>query len=150
MTTGAKPRINEVLPEAAWDILEDDSSAVLVDVRTKSEWAFVGVPDLSSLSSARLLQVEWAQLPNMSRNPRFVGEVLEQLGDKIPHTFLFLCRSGVRSEASAIAVQEHLAGLGQKAECVNVLGGFEGDLNEDGHRGRKNGWKVAGLPWRQS
>jgi len=149
MDSVAKPRIKEVLPEAAWEILERDPSAVLVDVRTKSEWAFVGVPDLSSLTS-RLLQVEWAQLPNMSRNPRFVGEVLEQLGDKIPQTFLFLCRSGVRSEAGAIAVLDHLASLGQGAECVNILGGFEGDLNEGGHRGHKNGWKVAGLPWRQS
>ncbi|MCI2400232.1 hypothetical protein MN188_12590 [Aliiroseovarius sp. N1Y82] len=86
----------------------------------------------------------------MSQNPRFVGEVLEQLGDHIPHTFLFLCRSGVRSEAGALAVQAHLAGMGQDAECINILGGFEGDLDENGHRGSKNGWKVAGLPWRQS
>lgn len=85
MNAAAKPVISEVLPKAAWEILEGgDPTAVLVDVRTKSEWAFVGgVPDLSSLGRC-LLQVEWAQLPNMSQNPRFVGEVLEQLGDQMP------------------------------------------------------------------
>ncbi len=126
MNAAAKPVISEVLPKAAWEILEGgDPTAVLVDVRTKSEWAFVGgVPDLSSLGRC-LLQVEWAQLPNMSQNPRFVGEVLEQLGDQMPKVFLFLCRSGgVRSAAGgARAVKAHLMAQGHEADCVNVLGG---------------------------
>lgn len=149
MNAVAEPGIKEVLPEDAWRILEGDPTAVLVDVRTRSEWAFVGMPDLSSLGR-RLLQVEWAQLPNMSPNPRFVGEVLEQMGDHMPSTFLFLCRSGVRSAAGAKAVLAQLDAMGQQADCVNVLGGFEGDLDDHGHRGCTNGWKVAGLPWRQS
>ncbi|WP_421702422.1 rhodanese-like domain-containing protein [Aliiroseovarius sp.] len=149
MNAAAEPIISEVLPKAAWDILEGDPTAVLVDVRTKSEWAFVGVPDLSSLGR-RLLQVEWAQLPNMSQNPRFVGEVLEQLGDQMPKVFLFLCRSGVRSAAGARAVKAQLMAQGHEADCVNVLGGFEGDLDEHAHRGCVNGWKVEELPWRQS
>ena len=149
MNAVAEPVISELLPKAAWELLGEDPTAILVDVRTKSEWAFVGVPDLSSLGR-RLLQVEWAQLPNMSQNPRFVGEVMEQLGDTLPGTFLFLCRSGVRSDAGARAVKAHLDAMGQRAECVNVLGGFEGDLDEHAHRGCVNGWKCAGLPWRQS
>ena len=149
MNAAAEPKISEVLPRAAWEILEGDPTAVLVDVRTRSEWAFVGVPDLSSLGR-RLLQVEWAQLPNMSQNPRFVGEVLEQLGDQMPKVFLFLCRSGVRSAAGARAVKAQLMAQGHEAECVNVLGGFEGDLDEHAHRGCVNGWKVEELPWRQS
>ncbi len=149
MSSDAAPDIKQLSPKAAWDLLGEDPTAILIDVRTKSEWAFVGMPDLSSLGH-RLLLVEWAQLPNMSLNPRFVGEVMEQLGDHMPRAFLFLCRSGVRSDAGARAVQAHLNAMGQQAECVNVLGGFEGDLDEHGHRGCVNGWKVAGLPWRQS
>jgi rhodanese-related sulfurtransferase len=34
--------------------------------------------------------------------------------------------------------------------AYNVAGGFEGDLDEERHRGQRNGWKALGLPWRQS
>lgn len=148
MSSDSKPRINEVLPGDAWGILEGDSSAIMVDVRTRAEWAYVGIPDVSSLGLP-LLQVEWMRLPNMSLNPHFVGEVLEQLGDQVPDRILFICRSGIRSLKAALAVQEYLDSLGQKCECLNVATGFEGDLNDDHHRGKKNGWKVEGLPWRQ-
>jgi len=57
---------------------------------------------------------------------------------------LLLCRSGVRSKYAAIALTE----AGYKT-CYNISGGFEGDHNEDRHRGKFNGWKVAGLPWAQ-
>jgi hypothetical protein len=35
------------------------------------------------------------------------------------------------------------------AHCFNIAGGFEGDIDGNGHRG-VGGWKSAGLPWRQS
>ncbi len=35
------------------------------------------------------------------------------------------------------------------ANCFNVLDGFEGPPDEEGHRGQIAGWKAAGLPWRQ-
>jgi len=149
MSSAVKPLIGEVLPREAWDVLGTTPNAVLVDVRTRAEWAFVGVPDLTALNRP-LLQVEWAQLPDMSMNPHFVGEVMEQLGDMVPEKLLFLCRSGVRSLRAAEAVQAHLASIDQNGICLNVTSGFEGDLNEDRHRGAKNGWKVEGLAWRQS
>ncbi|HMN58636.1 MAG TPA: rhodanese-like domain-containing protein, partial [Ottowia sp.] len=34
--------------------------------------------------------------------------------------------------------------------AYNILGGFEGDLNEQAHRGQLGGWRKAGLPWRQN
>ncbi len=149
MSSEQKPRIREVFPSETWAILEQDTSAALVDVRTREEWAFVGIPDLTALNRP-LLQVEWARLPDMSLNPHFVGEVVEQLGDSAPNHLLFLCRSGVRSLRAAELVQDYLVSIGQDGECLNVATGFEGDLNDDRHRGHKNGWKVAGLPWRQS
>jgi rhodanese-related sulfurtransferase len=149
MSSDPKPRVREVLPSEAWGILEGDPSAVLVDVRTRSEWAYVGLPDISQLGR-QLLLVEWVQLPNLSLNPYFVGEVIGQLGDETPGTLLFICRSGVRSLKAAAVVQAHLDAQGQMSECINVATGFEGDLDESHHRGTKNGWKVEGLPWRQS
>ncbi|MFN3629666.1 MAG: rhodanese-like domain-containing protein, partial [Casimicrobiaceae bacterium] len=34
-------------------------------------------------------------------------------------------------------------------QVYNVLHGFEGELDEHMHRGRKNGWRHDGLPWQQ-
>ena len=35
-------------------------------------------------------------------------------------------------------------------DCVlNVIGGFEGDLDEHGQRGKLGGWRKAGMPWKQ-
>lgn len=149
MSSGPKPRVREVLPSEAWAILEGEPSAVLVDVRTRAEWAYVGLPDISVFDRQPLL-VEWVQLPNLSPNPHFVGEVIGQLGDTAPGKLLFICRSGVRSLRAAAAVQAYLDGVGQESECLNVAAGFEGDLDDDRHRGTKNGWKVEGLPWRQT
>ena len=77
-----------------------------------------------------------------SRTPGFV-DALRTVADP-KDTLVFLCRSGKRSDAAATAVAAD--GFG----CVlNVLGGFEGDLDEHGQRGRLGGWRKAGLPWKQ-
>ncbi len=57
---------------------------------------------------------------------------------------LFLCRSGARSKSAAMAMAR--AGY---TRAYNVAGGFEGNLDGEGHRGGINVWKAAGLPWRQ-
>lgn len=115
---------------------------MLVDVRTKAEWAFVGVPDTSGIGRTTAL-VEWNTYPDGSRNPRFVEELTEAgVTDDAP--VVFLCRSGARSIAAAEAATA--AGFGP---AYNVLDGFEGATNTDGHRGDA-GWRAEGLPWRQS
>ncbi len=35
------------------------------------------------------------------------------------------------------------------AAAFNILDGFEGAVDPEGHRGTTAGWKVSGLPWRQ-
>jgi rhodanese-related sulfurtransferase len=50
---------------------------------------------------------------------------------------VFLCRSGKRSDAAATATAA--AGF----SCVlNVIGGFAGDLDESGQRGKLGGWPT--------
>ena len=56
---------------------------------------------------------------------------------------LMLCRSGVRSIAAARRAAE------TGVEAYNILEGFEGDPDENGQRGRRGGWRMRGLPWRQ-
>jgi rhodanese-related sulfurtransferase len=137
----------DVAVQEAWATLDREKRAQLVDVRTVAEWNFVGVPDLATLGR-RTHCIEWQQFPSMAPNPGFVAEVvtaLEDAGADRDTPILFLCRSGARSRAAAIA----LTGAGF-TQAFNVAGGFEGDLDPDRHRGRTNGWKAAGLPWRQS
>jgi rhodanese-related sulfurtransferase len=35
-------------------------------------------------------------------------------------------------------------------KAFNIASGFEGAISPEGHRGGIDGWKAAGLPWRQS
>ena len=127
--------------EETWRALRDDSSAVLVDVRTRAEWNFVGVPDLRE-AGKELVTVEWQGFPDSTRNADFVAEVQHQV--RPDQTVYLLCRSGARSRAAAIALTA--SGF---ARCFNVAGGFEGDLDAQKHRGAAGGWKAAGLPWIQ-
>jgi len=131
----------DVTPREAWDLLASDERAVLVDVRTDAEWAYVGVPDVSSVGRD-LLGVQWQRFPTGERNPRFLAELADAgLGEGTP--VVFLCRSGVRSVGAAQAATT--AGLGP---AYNVLDGFEGPTDDEGHRGVR-GWRADGLPWRQ-
>jgi rhodanese-related sulfurtransferase len=141
--------VDELTPPAAHAALAADPSSIMVDVRTRAEWTFTGTPDLSALGKD-VLAVEWVSYPAMVPNPRFFEEVLAGAGGKLPGRVFFICRSGARSLAAARAVAAASAARGQRAHCTNVAEGFEGDLDEDGHRGTRNGWKSHGLPWRQS
>jgi rhodanese-related sulfurtransferase len=141
--------VDEVDPEQAYGILESQPGTALVDVRTRAEWAFVGLPDLAGIGRP-VWPVEWVSFPAMTRNPGFLSELAERSGGNLPERMLFICRSGARSLAAAKAVAAAMAEQGIATHCTNVAEGFEGDLDAEGRRGRVNGWKVRGLPWRQS
>ena len=133
----------DVVPATAWKILDDLEGAALVDVRTRPEWNYVGLPDLETLAKKPAL-VEWQVFPGMQVNPDFVTALSGAFADK-DAPLLFLCRSGVRSAAAAKAMTA--AGY---SRCLNVMDGFEGPLNAEAKRGSAGGWKAAGLPWRQT
>ncbi|EAP99409.1 hypothetical protein JNB_04535 [Janibacter sp. HTCC2649] len=130
----------DVTPSEAFAAVTQSEDAVLVDVRTRAEWSYVGVPQLDP--SRQPLLVEWQQYPDGSINDSFVDE-LRAAGVGEGKPVYFLCRSGVRSIAAAEAATA--AGLGP---AYNVLEGFEGPHDSEGHR-TVAGWKVAGLPWKQ-
>ena len=132
----------DISPKEAWDILEKDPKAVLVDVRTHAEWAYVGLPDVSSLGKD-LKMISWVLFPKGEINSEFIDDLEDQVPDR-DATVLFLCRSVVRSIAAAQAATQ--AGY---AKSFNILTGFEGDKDGAQHRGTVGGWKVAGLPWVQ-
>jgi len=133
----------DLSPEEAWDLLLSDPAAILVDVRTEAEWRFTGVPDTSETGREPLF-IEWINYPEGIRNERFVDQLRDAgMAPETGAPIVFLCRSGQRSIGGAQAATA--AGMGP---AYNVLDGFEGAPDEDGHRGVQ-GWKAAGLPWRQ-
>ncbi len=135
----------DITPGQAWELLRDNADAVLVDVRTEAEWRFVGVPDTTSIERPTAL-IEWVDFGG-SPNPDFVVQLKQLLADRGVDSdapVVFLCRSGQRSIGAATAATA--AGF---APSYNVLEGFEGPLDADGHRGGA-GWRALGLPWRQS
>ncbi|MDP1656469.1 MAG: rhodanese-like domain-containing protein [Hylemonella sp.] len=108
--------------------------AVLIDVRTDAEREWVGfVPEAVALA--------WKQWPGMALNPGFDAGIRAAVPPGMKA--VLLCRSGVRSIAAAKRATE----LG--IEAYNILEGFEGDPDEQAHRGRRGGWRYHGLPWRQ-
>ena len=136
----------DISVEDAWSILQNEPNAQLIDVRTQAEWTFVGLPDLSSLGR-EVHCVEWQSFPQMSVNPAFsdvAADKVRRAGADEGTPLLFLCRSGARSRAAAIA----MTGAGF-TRSYNVAGGFEGDLDDKRQRGKQNGWKAGSLPWRQ-
>lgn len=144
-----RPIVDVIDPVAAYRLLESHTSSALIDVRTRAEWSFVGVPELSA-TGRPLWLVEWVGFPGLARNPAFLDELSDQMDGSVPERLLFICRSGARSLAAAEAAAAALAAQGVDAHCANVAEGFEGDLDAEGRRGRINGWKARGLPWRQS
>jgi sulfur dioxygenase len=124
----------DITPQQAYDWWRS-GQAVLVDVRSDAEREWVGfVPGAVPLA--------WKQWPGMVPNAAFDAGLRQVVpaGKKA----VLLCRSGVRS----IAAARRAAELG--IEAYNILEGFEGDADAEGHRGRKGGWRLRGLPWRQN
>jgi rhodanese-related sulfurtransferase len=138
--------VDNIDVEATWQALASRPRSQLIDVRTRAEWAYVGIPDLGSLKKRAVL-VEWQTFPDQTVDSRFAERLageLSALGVKPEDDLFFICRSGGRSLAAANA----MAAMGYRG-CHNVAGGFEGPLDDKRHRCTAGGWKAAGLPWMQ-
>ena len=117
--------------QEAWDAVNGDDNACIIDVRTDMEWSQVGAPDLGALSS-KLHFISWQLPPDMRINAAFLEELA---ATQIPQNgkLYFLCRSGAKLAAEA----------GYETP-INVAAGFEGIAGPDGKR--HGGWVGAGLP----
>jgi rhodanese-related sulfurtransferase len=131
------PYAGAVTPSEAYSLAQDIPGVKLVDVRTHAERDWVG---RVALPQERHLAIQWSLYPGGTPNPDFI-EQLSQSAKK-EDVLLFLCRSGVRSRHAAKLATEH--GYGN---CFDILEGFEGDKDAEGHRKTVSGWCHAGLPW---
>lgn len=135
----------DVTPASAWEKLSADTNARLVDVRTEVEWKLIGQPDLSSIGK-QAIYLQWVTM--QGPNTEFVAELdaaLKEADTASDAPIFFICQSGGRSKIAAM----QCTSLGY-TRAYNIAEGFEGDLDEQQHRNSVSGWKVAGLPWRQS
>lgn len=136
--------VQSVSPTEAWELLEKNPSAVIIDVRSSMEFLFVGHAKGS-------VHVPWIDAPDWTVNPHFIPEVRKVmlggvgLGEHASDApVVLICRSGKRSlEAGKLLIENNFA------EVYNVEEGFEGELDEQHHRSTRGGWRYHGLPWEQ-
>jgi len=136
--------VKSLTPKQAWQLLQDNPQAVLIDVRSNFEYLFVGHP-------VGAVHVPWIDEPDWKVNPHFVTEVRKvMLGgvtcedERGCAPVVLICRSGKRSHAAGeLLVREGFP------EVYNVAEGFEGELDDHHHRSSTGGWRFHGLPWEQ-
>jgi rhodanese-related sulfurtransferase len=131
------PYAGAVTPQEAYALLRDNPRARLVDVRTNAERDWVG---RVAIDGERHAAIEWNVYPGGTPNPRFLDQLTQVAGKD--DVLLFLCRSGVRSRHAAKLATEH-----GYLHCFDILEGFEGDKDAEGHRKTVGGWCKHGLPW---
>ncbi len=129
--------IEDLNPIQCWDFLQGNPNAIMVDVRTTIEHSFVGHPPDA-------IHIAWKEFPGMKLNEQFIEQINSIVSDK-SISILLLCRSGVRSLAAANALDEE-----GYLHLINIVEGFEGELDAEQHRGNINGWRFYDLPWVQS
>ncbi|MGS0892518.1 rhodanese-like domain-containing protein [Burkholderia stagnalis] len=126
-----------LLPAEAFELLQLDPSARLVDVRTRAELDWIGRP---LVGDGQYLHLEWTRYPGGVPNPAFIDELKAAVAPDAP--ILFLCRSAARSKLAAVAAAQ--AGF---TKAFDLLEGFEGAKDAEGHRKMVEGWCFRKLPW---
>jgi rhodanese-related sulfurtransferase len=131
------PYAGAVTPQEAYALLQSNPKAKLIDVRTNAERDWIGKV---AIPESQHSGVQWNVYPGGTPNPEFLKQ-LQQVADK-DSVLLFLCRADVRSRQAAKLATEN-----GYAQCFDILEGFEGSKDAEGHRKTVNGWCKAGLPW---
>ena len=124
-------------PQQTWHYLQHNPQALFVDVRMELEYLYVGHP-------LGVVHIAWYEYPQMQAHPSRFVEQVQREGGQPERPVVLICRSGKRTVEAGQALEA--AGF---TNVVNVLHGFEGDLDAHFQRGRLNGWRFDGLPWEQ-
>jgi len=129
--------VNSISPNQANDILQENPEAKLIDTRTTIEYSFVGHP-------IGAIHVPLKRPPTWEVLPDFVNQIKKH-ADSLSTPVVLMCRSGARSMEAAKLLEQ--AGF---ESLYNMEEGFEGDKDDNNHRGTLGGWRFHGLPWEQS
>lgn len=129
--------MKHLTPTEAWSYLQQHPEALFLDVRMEIEYLYVGHPP-------GVVHVAWYEYPEMQADPQRFVEQVRREGGMPSRPVVLICRSGKRTVEAGQALEA--AGF---SDVINVLHGFEGDLDDHFQRGRLNGWRHDGLPWEQ-
>jgi rhodanese-related sulfurtransferase len=129
--------MRNLTPKETWSLIQQQPDALFVDVRMEIESMYVGRPP-------GVHSIAWYEYPDLTPNvPEFV-RLVEREARTQTRTVILICRSGKRTLDAGRALEA--AGF---TDVVNVVHGFEGDLDEAFRRSTLNGWRFDGLPWEQ-
>ena len=134
-------------------VSEAPDKVLFIDVRTRGELQFIGMPTLVDAHVPFLVETspsQWDEANStfkLAPNPRFVDDVGKRLRERARAR-----RSGDRDLPGRPARRPAANALTQAGYTTvyTVIDGFEGDPVADGpHKGERlvNGWRNAGLPW---
>ena len=137
-------QVQTISAQEAWNMMQHEPRAVMIDVRSDMEFLFVGHP-------IGAIHIPWIDYPDWRLNANFVTEVRKLVLGGVCHDepdsgvpILLICRSGKRSlEAGKLLISMDFI------EVYNVSEGFEGELDDSHHRSTLGGWRFHGLPWEQ-
>ncbi len=133
-----------VTPDEAWETIQHNPRAILIDIRSSMEYLFVGHPK-GAIHIPWIDEPEWEVNPDFARSIRelMLGGVIDSSGSGSAPIIL-ICRSGKRSLEAGLLLLE--AGI---TDVSHIEEGFEGELDDDHHRSTSGGWRFRGLPWEQ-
>jgi rhodanese-related sulfurtransferase len=140
--------VENINSKEAYDLLQKDELAILIDVRTEKEHLTVGIPDLT-IFGKEVVTIEWKSSLLPGTRKRFLKDFVEKVGHDYEGKYIFICRSGIRSNFAALTVEESFNSGNDKNKCFNVVDGFEGNEQSLGYSRMSTGWKNLGLPWKQ-
>ena len=139
--------VENINSKEAFGLLKEDENAVLIDVRTNKEHLEVGIPDLREIGKDTF-KIEWRNSILPGSRKRFLNDFNKNLSHHDEAKYLFICRSGIRSNLAALTVEESFISGNDNRVCFNVEDGFEGHEQPLGHSHKATGWKNLGLPWK--
>lgn len=143
-----------VTAKEAYELMQEESDAVLIDVRDPIEIKFTGFAEPTDIHVPWVLADRTqfdddAQTWPIARNPNFEAQIraeLESLGVADDTPIIVMCRSGATRSAPAVDV---VAEMGY-SDVYSMSDGFEGGQLKEGDSAgvrARNGWRNAGLPW---
>ena len=138
--------VENINSKEAFDLLKEDENAVLIDVRTNKEHLEVGIPDLREIGKDTF-KIEWRNSILPGSRKRFLHDFNNNLSHHDEGKYLFICRSGIRSNFAALTVEESFKSGNYNGKCFNIMDGFEGHEQPLGYSQNPTGWKSLGLPW---
>jgi len=135
--------LQSLTPADAWKLCQENSRALLIDVRSSMEHLFVGHP-------VGAVHVPWIDEPDWVVNSHFVTDIRKLIlggvvgDDDSSVPIVLICRSGKRSkEAGQLLIDSGIHNV------YNIDEGFEGELDDEHHRSTQGGWRFHNLPWQQ-